>query len=121
MHILITGSAGFLGFHVARHFLENGAKVTLVDRFSDYYSTELKFLRAQHLRNAFREETLNIDLARNDEVFQLRDKNFTHIVTELTYMCGAGNSELGYFHSRSGADREKCQNNLEVTQMIEGF
>jgi len=80
VHILITGSAGFLGFHVARRFLENGSKVTLVDRFSDYYSTELKFLRAQHLRDAFGIETLNIDLAKNDEVFQLRDKNFTHIV-----------------------------------------
>lgn len=50
----------------------------------------------------------------------LETKNFTHIVTELTYLCGAGNSELGYLHSRSGTDREKCQNNLEVTQMIEG-
>lgn len=80
MHILITGSAGFLGFHFARHLLNAGTQVTLVDRFSDYYSRDLKLLRAQTLKTSFGATTLNIDLAKSEELQQLSSHSFTHIV-----------------------------------------
>lgn len=80
MHFLITGSAGFLGFHVSRYLLENGIRVTLVDRFSDYYSKELKLLRAQNLKDSFGQVTLNVDLTKPQEIQQLRQNQFTHII-----------------------------------------
>ena len=80
MHILITGSAGFLGFHLARHLLNVGLQVTLLDRFSDYYSRDLKLLRAENLKNLFGATTLNIDLAKSEELLQLGNLSFTHIV-----------------------------------------
>jgi len=80
VHFLITGSAGFLGFHVSRYLMENGISVTLVDRFSDYYSRELKLLRAQKLQASFGQVTLNIDLSKDQEIQQLRQKQFTHII-----------------------------------------
>ena len=80
MHILITGSAGFLGFHISRQLIESGIDVTLVDRFSNYYTSELKVFRAQNLQNTFEKVTLNIDLAKSDEIRQLRNHQFSHII-----------------------------------------
>lgn len=45
MHYLITGSAGFIGFHLARRLLEAGHAVTGYDSFSAYYDPSLKEAR----------------------------------------------------------------------------
>ena len=42
MNILVTGSAGFIGFHVALRLLEEGHQVTGLDSFTPYYQVELK-------------------------------------------------------------------------------
>ena len=42
MKILLTGVAGFIGFHCARRFLERGDTVLGVDSVNDYYSVALK-------------------------------------------------------------------------------
>jgi len=49
MKILITGSAGFIGFHAAQEFLRRGWDVVGVDNFCDYYSVRLKRDRAAGL------------------------------------------------------------------------
>jgi len=46
---LITGSAGFIGYHVARRLLLQGARVIGVDCLSDYYSVDLKKSRNAEL------------------------------------------------------------------------
>ena len=46
MKILITGAAGFIGFHAAREFLRRGWDVIGLDNFNDYYSVQLKHERA---------------------------------------------------------------------------
>ena len=40
--ILVTGSAGFIGFHLARLLLDQGHEVLGIDAITDYYDTELK-------------------------------------------------------------------------------
>ena len=40
--ILITGCAGFIGFHLSKHFLESGNKVIGIDNLNSYYSVNLK-------------------------------------------------------------------------------
>lgn len=40
--ILVTGSAGFIGFHVAKRLLEKDYKVIGIDNLNDYYDTKLK-------------------------------------------------------------------------------
>ncbi|MBI2438577.1 MAG: GDP-mannose 4,6-dehydratase [Lentisphaerae bacterium] len=42
MKILVTGSAGFIGFHVASALLKTGHSVVGLDNFSDYYAVQLK-------------------------------------------------------------------------------
>ena len=46
MKILITGSAGFIGFHAALKFLRRGWEVVGIDNFNDYYDVRLKRDRA---------------------------------------------------------------------------
>ena len=49
MKILVTGFAGFIGFHAAREFLRRGWEVVGIDNFCDYYDTKLKRDRAAML------------------------------------------------------------------------
>jgi UDP-glucuronate 4-epimerase len=47
--VLLTGIAGFIGFHCARRFLAEGLRVIGVDNINDYYDVELKYARLQQL------------------------------------------------------------------------
>lgn len=42
MKLLVTGTAGFIGFNLARSLLEDGHSVTGIDNFNDYYDVQLK-------------------------------------------------------------------------------
>ena len=48
--VLITGAAGFIGFHLARRLLENGHLVTGIDNMNTYYDVNLKKDRLKILR-----------------------------------------------------------------------
>jgi UDP-glucuronate 4-epimerase len=43
--ILVTGTAGFIGFHLANKLVELGIEVIGIDNINDYYSTDLKYAR----------------------------------------------------------------------------
>jgi UDP-glucuronate 4-epimerase len=45
MKILVTGTAGFIGFHLAKTLLERGDEVVGIDNINDYYDVELKYSR----------------------------------------------------------------------------
>ena len=49
MKILITGTAGFIGFHVAKRLLERGDEVVGIDNINDYYDVNLKYARLSEL------------------------------------------------------------------------
>ncbi len=49
MKILITGAAGFIGFHVALKLIESGHHVVGLDNINDYYDIDLKFARLKQL------------------------------------------------------------------------
>lgn len=51
--ILLTGAAGFIGFHTARALLREGNTVLGVDSLSDYYDTSLKHARLEILTEEF--------------------------------------------------------------------
>lgn len=50
--ILITGSAGFIGFHLAKHLLDEGFAVVGYDGMTDYYDVRLKQRRHEMLRQS---------------------------------------------------------------------
>ncbi|GAA4087067.1 NAD-dependent epimerase/dehydratase family protein [Mucilaginibacter panaciglaebae] len=49
MKILVTGCAGFIGFHLARHLLNRGDEVIGLDNLNDYYDVNLKYSRLSEL------------------------------------------------------------------------
>jgi UDP-glucuronate 4-epimerase len=49
MKILITGTAGFIGFHLAKKLLERGDEVVGIDNINDYYDVDLKYARLDEL------------------------------------------------------------------------
>ena len=45
MKVLITGSAGFIGYHLAKLLLENGSSVVGIDAMTEYYDVNIKRAR----------------------------------------------------------------------------
>jgi len=62
MKVLITGYAGFIGFHAAREFLRRGWDVVGIDNFCDYYDVRLKRDRAAILEGDPRFKGLELDI-----------------------------------------------------------
>ena len=65
MKILITGSSGFIGFNVAKTFLEKNISVVGIDNFDDYYSVKLKKLRNNYLKKYKNYTFINVDITNN--------------------------------------------------------
>ncbi len=63
MKILVTGTAGFIGNHVALKLLDRGDEVIGIDNINDYYDVNLKFARLQQLKTHpnFTELTYNLE------------------------------------------------------------
>ena len=62
MKVLVTGSAGFIGSHLATQLLDRGDTVVGVDNLNDYYDVALKKARLQRLldRSGFHNEVIDI-------------------------------------------------------------
>ncbi len=61
--ILVTGSAGFIGFHLCRRLISLGHEVVGVDNLNGYYSPELKMARNHHLESMDNFFFIKMDLA----------------------------------------------------------
>ena len=71
MSILLTGAAGFIGFHVAKALLERGDRVVGVDNLNDYYDVRLKEARLALLSAYSGFVFAKLDVADRDGVFAL--------------------------------------------------
>jgi UDP-glucuronate 4-epimerase len=75
MKILITGTAGFIGFHLTRRLLEENHQIVGLDNINDYYDVGLKKDRLK--------ETGIVEIKENDLVTSTIDDNYRFIKTDL--------------------------------------
>jgi UDP-glucuronate 4-epimerase len=79
--ILVTGAAGFIGFHVARKLLEEGRDVVGIDNLNAYYDPQLKEARLAALARHARFRFQRLDLKDRDGVAALfSDCGFAQVV-----------------------------------------
>lgn len=88
MTIILTGAAGFIGFHVARSLLDRGENIIGVDNLNAYYEVSLKQARLDRLKNLKNFVFKHIDIANIDEINDLFEKHKAEKVIHLAAQAG---------------------------------
>lgn len=79
--ILITGSSGFIGFHLSQRLLQDGYSVIGIDNMNDYYDVSLKQARLEILRQNHNFQFFPLDLCDRTSLSNLfREKNITTVI-----------------------------------------
>ena len=77
--ILVTGCAGFIGFHVFKLLLNKGLFVVGLDNLNDYYDVRLKEARLKELDNFSKENKGEFLFVKSD----LKDENSLKNISKL--------------------------------------
>lgn len=86
--VLITGAAGFIGFHLAGKLLGRGDEVVGVDNLSDYYDVNLKHDRLKQLRGAENFRFVRLDIGDRNGVARLFEEERFDVVVNLAAQAG---------------------------------
>ncbi|NRP26531.1 UDP-glucose 4-epimerase [Marinobacterium sp. xm-d-420] len=71
MKILVTGAAGFIGFHVSKWLCEHGDEVVGIDNLNDYYEVSLKEARLSQLEPLSNFRFIKLDISDRDGLAKL--------------------------------------------------
>ncbi|MFW3405401.1 NAD-dependent epimerase [Aliarcobacter butzleri] len=103
MKILVTGTAGFIGYHLAKKLLERGDEVVGLDNINDYYDVNLKYARLNELGISKEEiiendlissktypkhKFVKMDLANTNEMYKLFEEEKFDAVCNLAAQAG---------------------------------
>ncbi len=87
-HILVTGAAGFIGYHLSNRLLDNGYPVIGIDNLNDYYDVQLKAARLNRLKKYKHFSFLQVDIADHKGLFAAFEKWNPPIVINLAAQAG---------------------------------
>ncbi len=90
--ILVTGCAGFIGFHLCRRLLALGHDVCGLDNLSEYYDPKLKAARLSQISDHSRFRFVRIDLAERQKVAQLFAAEKFEVVAHMAAQVGVRHS-----------------------------
>jgi UDP-glucuronate 4-epimerase len=110
--ILVTGAAGFIGFHAARQLLAEGRDVVGLDSLNDYYDPALKQSRLEILRADPRFTFVHADLADRPAISALFARHRFASVIHLAAQAGVRYS-IEHPHAYADANLEGFLNVLE--------
>lgn len=99
--ILVTGAAGFIGFHVARQLLAEGRSVVGLDNLNSYYDAALKQARLAQLGNESRFSFVRADLADRETMAALFAR---HRFSEVVHLAAQAGVRHSIEHPQSYAD-----------------
>jgi len=88
MNILITGSAGFIGFHLAQKLLKKKINVIGIDNLNNYYDVSLKKNRLNILKKYKNYNHIKLDLSKTNELFTKTTKIKFNIIVHLAAQAG---------------------------------
>ena len=88
MNILVTGAAGFIGFHLTKRLLSLDIKVIGIDNINDYYDVILKNNRLKILKENPDFEFHNLDLSNKEKLNQVFKDRTIDIVINLAAQAG---------------------------------
>ena len=81
LNILVTGAAGFIGFHLSKRLLEMGHSVVGLDNVNDYYSTQLKEDRIALLNQDDKFDFVRMNLEDEDGMANLfKARDFSRVI-----------------------------------------
>lgn len=86
--ILVTGAAGFIGYHICKRLLADGDQVTGLDNLNDYYDVNLKLARLALLEADKRFDFRRLDLADRDGLAALFAEEKFDIVVNMGAQAG---------------------------------
>ncbi|WP_397451178.1 NAD-dependent epimerase [Pseudomonas sp. NA-150] len=92
MTVLITGVAGFIGFHTARRLCQEGVEIVGIDNLNDYYSVELKRARLALLSEFPNFQFKVLDIVDKDALLELFQ---AHVFTQVIHLA----AQAGVRHS----------------------
>jgi UDP-glucuronate 4-epimerase len=113
MKILVTGAAGFIGFHVAQYLLGRGDEVIGLDNLNDYYDVRLKRARLEQLQGRAGFHFQELDLADRDGMDGLFRQNRPQRVIHLA-------AQAGVRYSLTNPQAYIASNLVGFTEILEG-
>jgi UDP-glucuronate 4-epimerase len=88
MKILVTGTAGFIGNHLAIRLLERGDEVIGIDNLNDYYDVNLKLARLERIKDNNNYTHIKADIADKNAMEQVFQKYQPNRVVNLAAQAG---------------------------------